>query len=91
MLGDKDVAGVVGSLVPIADVVVATTPASPRAAPAERIAKEAASIGADVRISSTVATAVAQATDLAGDGDCVLIAGSFVTAGEAREAMGVSA
>ena len=87
MLGDKDVAGVAGNLVPIADVVVATSPASPRAASAERIAKEAAALGADVRISSTVATAVAQATDLAGEGDCVLIAGSFVTAGEAREAL----
>ncbi len=85
MLADKDVAGVSGALVPIADVVVATTPGAPRAAPAERIAEEAASLGADVRVSSTVATAVAQAMDLAAGGDCVLIAGSFVTAGEARE------
>ncbi|MGH2726561.1 MAG: bifunctional folylpolyglutamate synthase/dihydrofolate synthase [Actinomycetota bacterium] len=85
MLGDKDVAGVAGALVPTADVVVATTPASPRAAPPERIAKEAANLGADVRVASTVATAVAQAIDLAGERDCVLIAGSFVTAGEARE------
>ncbi|HJR18579.1 MAG TPA: folylpolyglutamate synthase/dihydrofolate synthase family protein [Actinomycetota bacterium] len=87
ILGDKDVEGVVAELVPMADDVIATTAPSTRAAPAERIAKEAARLGVEPRIVSTVEGAVAQAIELAGDGDLILIAGSFTTAAEARAAV----
>jgi dihydrofolate synthase / folylpolyglutamate synthase len=84
ILGDKDVAGVVGELAPIADDVIATTAPSSRAAPAERIAKEAARVGAEPRIVSTVEGAVAQAIELATERDLILVTGSFTTAAEAR-------
>ncbi len=84
ILGDKDVEGVVGELVPIADDVIATTAPSSRTAPAERIAKEAARLGAEPRIVSTVEGAVAQAIELATERDLILVTGSFTTAAEAR-------
>jgi dihydrofolate synthase/folylpolyglutamate synthase len=84
MLDDKDVAGVVDEIVPIADVVIATTAPSPRAAPAERIAKDAGRFGAEIRIVSTVEGAVAQAIELAEEGDLILVTGSFTVAAEAR-------
>ncbi|MEX2555206.1 MAG: folylpolyglutamate synthase/dihydrofolate synthase family protein [Actinomycetota bacterium] len=84
MLDDKDVAGVVDEIVPIADVVIVTTAPSPRAAPAERIAKEAARLDAELRIVSTVEGAVAQAVELAEEGDLILVTGSFTVAAEAR-------
>ena len=84
ILGDKDVEGVVGELVPVADEVIATTAPSSRSAPAERIAKEAARLGAEPRIVSTVEGAVAQAIELAEEGDLILVTGSFTTAAEAR-------
>lgn len=84
ILGDKNVEGVVRELVPTADEVIATTAPSSRAAPAERIAKEAAAMGAEPRIVSTVEGAVAQAIELAAPGDLILITGSFTTAAEAR-------
>lgn len=87
ILGDKDVGGVVDELAPIADEVIATTAPSSRASPAERIAKEAIRKGAEPRIVSTVEGAVAQALDLAREGDLILVAGSFTTAAEARAAV----
>lgn len=84
MLDDKDVAGVVDEIVPTADVVIATTAPSPRATPAERIAKEAVRLGAEPRIVSTVEGAVAQAIELAEEGDLILVTGSFTVAAEAR-------
>ena len=84
ILSDKDVEGVVRELVPMADEVIATTAPSSRAAPAERIAKEAAALRAEPRIVSTVEGAVAQAIELAGEADLILVTGSFTTAAEAR-------
>ncbi|HJR98589.1 MAG TPA: folylpolyglutamate synthase/dihydrofolate synthase family protein [Actinomycetota bacterium] len=84
MLDDKDVAGVAEALVPAADVVIATTPRSPRAAPADRLTKETARLGAEPRTAATVEGAVAQAIELAGEKDAILVTGSFVTVGEAR-------
>ena len=85
MLGDKDVAGVVDQIVPLADELIVTAPRSQRAAPAERLAKEALRlVGAEARIAATVEGAVAQAIELAGETDAILVTGSFTTVAEAR-------
>ena len=86
MLADKDIAGVARELVPIADVVLATKPPSPRAAPAELLAKEIATIEPDVQVIATVAGALGRALELAAEDDCILVAGSFTTAAAARAA-----
>jgi dihydrofolate synthase/folylpolyglutamate synthase len=88
MLADKDVAGVAEILVPRADVVVATSPRSPRAAPVERVAKEAERLGRPAETAATVEGAVGRALELAGERDLVLVTGSFTTVAEARETLG---
>ena len=85
MLGDKDIAGVAGTLVPMADVVVATKPDSPRAATTEQIAKEVAALGTEPLSAATVPGAVAQAMEQASEADLIVVTGSFYTVAEARE------
>jgi len=84
MLADKDVAGVAGILVPMADLVIATRPASPRAASAEQIGKEIATLGIETLTAATVEGALAQAMEQASEEDCILVTGSFYTVAEAR-------
>jgi dihydrofolate synthase/folylpolyglutamate synthase len=84
MLSDKDIAGVVGEIVPIADDVIVTSPRSPRAASAERVTEEAQRAGAQPNTVATVEGAVAHARELAGEKDLVLVTGSFTTVAEAR-------
>jgi dihydrofolate synthase/folylpolyglutamate synthase len=85
MLADKDIASVVGTLVPMADVVVATRPDSPRGAAAEQVAKEVSALGIDALSAVTVRGALAQAMEQAGEDDLIVVTGSFYTVAEARE------
>jgi dihydrofolate synthase / folylpolyglutamate synthase len=87
MLADKDMAGVVKMLLPIADEVIATKPPSPRAASAEVLAKEIGAAGGDARITATVPGAVAQAIELCGENDCIVVTGSFYTVASARASL----
>jgi dihydrofolate synthase/folylpolyglutamate synthase len=84
MLSDKDVDGVVGVLAPMADVVIATRPSSPRALDAAALAGAVENIDPSVEIEATVPGAIAKAMELAGESDLVLVTGSFTTAAEAR-------
>jgi len=84
MLADKDIAGVVRTLAPLADTILATKPSSPRAASAEQLAKEIAVVEPDVQTVATVEGALGRALELATEDDCVLVAGSFTTAAAAR-------
>ena len=91
MLADKDLAGVARELAPLADIVLATKPPSPRAASVEQLAKEIAVVSPDVQTVATVEGALGRALELAAEDDCVLVAGSFTTAAAARAAvLGVS-
>jgi dihydrofolate synthase/folylpolyglutamate synthase len=85
VLADKDVSGVLRPIAPGAALVVATQNRSPRAAPADRVAKEAVLAGAgEVATVATVEAAVALALERASDDDCVCITGSLYTVAEAR-------
>jgi dihydrofolate synthase/folylpolyglutamate synthase len=84
MLGDKDIPGVVGEIVGMADDVIVTTPRSPRAAPAERVADEVRRVGAEPQIIASVEGAVAHAQERATEKDLVLVTGSFTTVAETR-------
>lgn len=86
VLDDKDVEGVVAALAPLADHLVAVEPPSPRAAPAERVAK-AAEGTADVRVAADVAAGLETASGLVGHGDAVVVTGSLYTVGAARDAL----
>ena len=87
MLADKDIGAVTRILAPVADIVIATTPDSTRAAATEQIAKEATTLGFETITTNTVEGAVARAIEQATDQDCVLVTGSFYTVAEARRSL----
>jgi dihydrofolate synthase/folylpolyglutamate synthase len=84
-LVDKDVRGILEGLAPATGRLVVTTNRSPRAAPAERLRKEAEALGLHAEVAPDVATAVRQAVDSAGEAEAVVVTGSLSTVGEARD------
>jgi dihydrofolate synthase/folylpolyglutamate synthase len=85
VLADKDAAGIVAALAPIASHVFATAPDSDRANDADRIADLAEVSGLPVTVHADVADASEAAREWAAASDrrAVVIAGSVVLAGEA--------
>jgi dihydrofolate synthase/folylpolyglutamate synthase len=84
-LADKDVRGILEALLPATGRLVVTTNRSPRAAPAERLRKEAEALGLHAEVAPDVATAVRQTIDDAGEAEAVVVTGSLSTVGEARD------
>lgn len=83
ILQDKDYAAMTALLAPLAERVFATESDSPRAAPAQLIAKEARKFCENVQQSTSVAEAVQEALKAASKDDIVCITGSFYTVAEA--------
>ena len=84
-LADKDIRGILEGLAPATGRLVVTTNRSPRAAPAERLRKEAEALGLHAEVAPDVAGAVGQAVEGAGEAEAVVVTGSLYTVGEARE------
>jgi dihydrofolate synthase / folylpolyglutamate synthase len=84
-LADKDIRGILEGLAPATGRLVVTANRSPRAAPAERLRKEAEALGLHAEVAPDVATAVSRAVDAAADTEAVVVTGSLYTVGEARE------
>lgn len=84
MLGDKDIDAVLTHVVPLASVVIATTPNSPRALAAAALGQRVRALGATLQIVPEVEPALDLALSLAGPEDAVLVAGSLYLAGPAR-------
>ena len=84
-LVDKDIRGILKELAPATGRLVVTTNRSPRAAPAERLRKEAEALGLVAEVAPDVPTAVREAVDSAGETEAVVVAGSLYTVGEARD------
>jgi dihydrofolate synthase / folylpolyglutamate synthase len=72
-----------------ARLVVTCPPPSPRAQPAEDVAKAAERLGARALVAETVADAVAIALGEAEPDDLVLVTGSLYVVGAARAALHV--
>ena len=92
-MGDKDVGGILEALEPILDRIIVTRNSSHRAANVDELKSLAMEIFGSNRVSSseTLEQAITQATDMARSSNAlndlntaVLIAGSVVSAGEAR-------
>lgn len=90
VLADKDAAGVLEALEPIVDSLIVTTPASPRALPAEQLAAIAEDLfgGKEVIVEEELLDAVDRAMSMAEEdgetgGSGVLITGSVVLIGDA--------
>ncbi|MBO0979870.1 folylpolyglutamate synthase/dihydrofolate synthase family protein [Microbacterium sp. SD291] len=85
VLADKDAAGIVAQLVPVAAHVFATAPDSERASDADAIADLVEAAGQRASVHPTLADAADAAREWAASSDrrAVVIAGSVVLAGEA--------
>jgi dihydrofolate synthase/folylpolyglutamate synthase len=84
-LADKDIRGILRGLAPAIGRLIVTTNSSPRAAPAERLRKEAEALGLAAGVEPDVAGAVRRAIDQAGESEAVVVTGSLYTVGEARQ------
>ncbi|MBY5162265.1 bifunctional folylpolyglutamate synthase/dihydrofolate synthase [Nitriliruptoria bacterium AS10] len=88
-MADKDLPGIVGAFRDVVDHVVVTAPDSPRAATVAQMAAVArevfAGTGIAVEEAADVAEALELATGVAGEGDGVVVTGSLMTVGAARD------
>ena len=84
-LADKDIRGILRALAPATGRLIVTTTRSPRAAPAERLRKEAEALGLHAEVAPDVAAAVRLAVDGAAESEAVVVTGSLYTVGEARD------
>ncbi|MDZ8275893.1 folylpolyglutamate synthase/dihydrofolate synthase family protein [Microbacterium aquimaris] len=85
VLGDKDAAGIVAALAPVATRVFVTAPDSERAGDPDALADLVEAVGLDVTVHGDLAAASEEARAWAGESSerAVVIAGSVVLAGEA--------
>jgi len=84
ILGDKDRAGILSQLLPLADLVIVTQPNYSRAMDVEALATEVRQQHGTVETTGTVAAAIALARHRAAPEDLVLITGSLYVVGDAR-------
>jgi dihydrofolate synthase/folylpolyglutamate synthase len=84
ILGDKDYAGILAELAPLAERVVATKPRYSRAMDVQELAAAIRRMGGAVDCADTVAEAVFKAREIAAAEDFILITGSLYVVGEAR-------
>ncbi|MFM7718919.1 MAG: bifunctional folylpolyglutamate synthase/dihydrofolate synthase [Actinomycetota bacterium] len=87
---DKDTAGVLAPLAPLADRTYAAANGSPRSRTADDVAGLLAAAGAPGETFPTVADALAAARASAGTDDLILVTGSLYTVADARRALGGS-
>jgi dihydrofolate synthase / folylpolyglutamate synthase len=89
MLAGRDPAAMVEALELTAyDVVICTTPPSPRAVPATEVAEAAARAGLEVEVVPDVAEALERAKAIATSEDRIIVTGSLYAVGAARAALG---
>lgn len=84
---NKDLAGIVERLAPLADAGYAATGGSRRSRPAEEIAAALSSRGVATQVFGSIVEALAAARDAAGEGDLILVTGSLYTVADARRAL----
>ncbi len=84
VMGDKELAGLLDPLIPLAAHVYTVAPALERSLPAADLADACLARGAQAVAAGTVADGLAKAGAAAGPGDLVVVCGSLFTVGEAR-------
>lgn len=90
VLGDKDVDGVVGAVLEVADEAVVTPSPCGRTAPVDQLASAVLRRGRPVSVASTVEEAIARAETAAGSDDVIVVTGSLYLVGAARDALGAA-
>jgi dihydrofolate synthase/folylpolyglutamate synthase len=90
MLGGRDPEQMLEALgARTADLLIACTPPSPRALPADQLAKVAHELGIPAESVSDVAEAIERARAVADAEDVIVVTGSLYVAGAARDALGL--
>ena len=90
VLDDKDAAGLLGALEPVVTGIVVTANSSPRALPVDALAQVAVEVFGDARVEvaarldDAIDAAVAEAESELVGGSGVVVTGSIVTVGDAR-------
>jgi dihydrofolate synthase/folylpolyglutamate synthase len=86
VMRDKDIDGILATLLPVTSSVVATAASTPRALPAVDLARRVTALdaGRQVRVQTDVAQAVIDALE---EGDTVCVAGSIYLAGDVRDGL----
>lgn len=84
VMGDKDVDGILGPLLPLIDHAFAVAPALERALSSERLAAFLCNSGISCSDAGSVAAGLSLAREAAGPDDLILVCGSLFTVGEAR-------
>lgn len=84
ILADKDMAGIIGCLAPLADMVIVTRPNYYRAGSTARIRKVVKAYTANVQEAQSVPDAIDMARAAASEKDMICITGSLFTVGEAK-------
>jgi dihydrofolate synthase/folylpolyglutamate synthase len=82
---DKDISGVLTTLLPISDYVIVTRSDHPRAAAPARLADIVASVGGGAEISTNPTKALQRALDVMNPGNGLLVTGSIFLAADVRE------
>lgn len=84
IMADKDIAGILEALAPMAAMLIATSPETDRAASAESLKIKALKYGKPVIIASDVKNACCMAIETASSDDAVCVTGSIFTVAEAK-------
>mgnify|MGYP000872403682 CR=1 FL=1 len=85
MLRDKDVEGVLKSLIPLVDKVIATSPNNPRAIKPKDLLKKLAVFDKEIYASDSIEDAIRLAYKVTHIGDAIVGAGSLYMIGEIRK------
>jgi dihydrofolate synthase/folylpolyglutamate synthase len=85
IMQDKEVAAIMAEVVPLAAVLIASSPRNPRAMRAQRLAEIAQHYCSAVTVIEDVGEAVAYAQEVVQEDDLILVTGSLFTVGEAKD------
>jgi dihydrofolate synthase/folylpolyglutamate synthase len=85
IMQDKEVSVILSELVPLADMLIASSPHNPRALSAQRIAEIARNYCKEVTVIEDVGEGVEYARKAAREDDLIVVTGSLFTVGEARD------
>ncbi|MCE5193930.1 MAG: bifunctional folylpolyglutamate synthase/dihydrofolate synthase [Nitrospiraceae bacterium] len=91
IMADKDIKEILAHLLPLASDIILTAPDFDRAASPDKLTEEAESLGFKYTKAKNIKDAVYLAANIWGNGDLIVITGSFYTIGEAKEILGEKA
>lgn len=84
ILKDKDVDKMIGQLLPMADIVVATEAKIPRKLDADKLAEKISKYNDEIYVEKDIEKAIDKALSLASKDDLILFGGSLYLIGEVR-------